>query len=132
MPGTVAEPTANNAAPKVGFFDYFNRGKSEGLTDTEAYRWAIIEDLFDADDHPITKDEATADGLCFHPQYAVETLGQITRYDKYHTCAVCGVMLELMWVGPNCHEEKYYYSKPVKIMTRSEQFIAFLKSGKEL
>ena len=63
----------NNNYP---FSDYFNRAKREGLTDAEAYRWAIIEDIYDADDNLLKPGQPRPDGMCYHPQFAAENLNK--------------------------------------------------------
>lgn len=50
------------------FFSDFNEAKSHGFTDSEAYRYAIAE----------------FDGLCYHPPYACDRIGNVI------ICSICG------------------------------------------
>lgn len=112
---------------KTGFFDYFNRAKAEGMTDTEAYRWAITEDMYDAEDRPIPPDQATADGMCHHPQFAAKVLSPVACTDlhstevEYVNCEICGTFLVRCWPVPRGGMETcVWWAPPVKIATRSE------------
>ena len=81
------------SSKKTGFFDYFKRALREGLSEAEAYRWAIVEDLWSADDQPLSPEEATADGMCWHPQYAAEP----HKDGGSAACLVCGAFLIRRW-----------------------------------
>ena len=91
---------------RTGFFDYYHRGLREGLTETESYKWAITEDMWSADDEPLAPEQATADGMCYHPDCAIEVvLG-------HSVCNICGQCT--MYTQPDSFYE------PVKIPTRRE------------
>ncbi len=117
----------NNEYP---FFSYFHRAQREGLTDAEAYRWAITEDIYDAQDNLLKPDSPRPNGMCYHPQYAVENLhpnpflDHCKMFPKQHGCSVCGALLDQWWVGKLHYEKKIYWAKPVKIPTRQEQAMA--------
>jgi hypothetical protein len=105
---------------KTSFFDYFHRAQREGLTDAEAYKWAITEDLYDANDCLLNPGEATADGMCFHPQFAVVNMQPHDYWFGQRQCCVCGRLLFHQSVGERFHERTIYIANPSKIETRSE------------
>lgn len=100
---------------KTGFFDYFHRAQNEGLTDTEAYAWAITEDLYDAAGTPLSPGEATADGMCCHPDFALRNQDGDKTGLRRRLCEICGTLV----IGP--HRLHGLFSGPTKIMTRSEE-----------
>jgi hypothetical protein len=71
---------------RTAFFDYFNRGIAEGLTPAESYRWAITEDLYSADGIPLERGQATANGMCYHPQYAAVNMDPADRWRGQRQC----------------------------------------------
>lgn len=75
---------------KTAFFDYYNRAIKEGLTEKEAYWWAITEDIYDAEDNLLPKDYKRPEPLCYHPDSAIRSDGQ--KYECYETgtCGICG------------------------------------------
>lgn len=97
---------------KTGFFDYYHRRLAEGLSETAAYKWAITEDMWSADDEPLTAQEATADGMCYHPESA------LTRIGHALCCDVCGLVMQ-----------NGFDWRPVKVLTRREQAVLVFQSG---
>lgn len=108
------------------FFAYFNRAKQEGLSDTEAYRWAITEDIFSPDDVPLGTCDPRPNGMCYHPQCGVENLRPKSRWFGQRICSICGTLLMRRWVGPNHPRREIYWAPPTKIPTRRESALRFL------
>lgn len=106
---------------KVAFWDYINRAKREGLDDAAAYEWAITEDLYSADGIPIDKSQATADGMCYHPQCAAINPSKDDSSFGTRLCSICGLVLSPHWVDVGTDKERCVCSGvPCKIPTRRE------------
>ena len=98
---------------KTSFFDYYRRAIKEGCTQTEAYHYALVEDIYDAEDNLLPKDYKHPEPFCFHPQFAIKEVAQ-----SEGLCEVCGSVVIKDW---HSHAKKYLWRGiPARISRRSE------------
>lgn len=88
------------------FFSYYNKARREGLTDMEAYRYALTEDIYDVEGVLLSADAPRPDGMCHHPQRFVED------HNGDKLCGICGLVL------------RRGAGQPVKMLTRMDCFVA--------